>query len=72
MHEEYFVLEADGRGHVPFLPILEPGQKIKIIIITEDQKRSVCRKPSPFLAGKIRFADDDIITSPLKPEEWGL
>jgi len=62
MHEEHLVLEADGHGQVPFLPILLPYQKIKVIIMTEDKKHPVCRRPSPFLAGKIRFADEDIIT----------
>ncbi len=72
MQQEHFVLEADEYGHFPFLPILNPYQKIEIIIMSADKERSVFRKPSPFLAGKMRFADDDIIRSPLEPEEWGL
>ncbi|MEE4358844.1 MAG: hypothetical protein V2I97_20405 [Desulfococcaceae bacterium] len=65
MQKERFILEADGNGHVPFLPVLNPYQKIEIIILPEDNKKTVRRKPSPFLAGKIRFADDDLIASPL-------
>jgi len=72
MQQGHFILEADESGHLPFLPVLNPYQKIEIIIMADDKKRPVCRKPSPFLAGKMRFTDDDIITSPLTPEEWGL
>ncbi len=63
---------SDEHGHLPFMPMLNPHQKVEITVMAKDKEGCICRKPSPFLAGKIRFLDDDIVTSPLRPEEWGL
>jgi|GEM_PF-2080985 hypothetical protein len=72
MHKERFVLVTDEHGHLPFIPVLNPYQKIEIIVMADDKEEvPVLRKPSPFLTGKIRFMDDDIIASPLRPDEWG-